>query len=787
MASFFKSAFEKLSSNNQERIATATEYTALQVSPQGDLFGIFVDMRNYLKAISEKKVGSGTTKLKIKGKDAKALGVATQGIGAGMQMIVEAINALPDATVAQEKMDVITSGIDALSEMGLSILKFAGYLALSLPLLILGIPALMLAVPMILAVGGIFWLLGKMGISGEITETSEGLAMAGLAMVALAGGLVLAGMILVAGNSMFGSSDDDKNKDENSMGWGGVIGAVVGMVLGTALVFGIAGKFAPSIFEGASVMLYATLPILLLAASFAIFAMAVTPDGDGWETIAQVTAVVTGLGLLMSAAGAAAVFIIPGAAAMVISGLALISVAAGISLMASVLNPSMFEKGGLFADSGNTTKGVSVLGITLIPGGRPMSNLEWALLSVGRSFMLPPLAIAGMYAGAPALIMAGLALLSVAKGLEAFQALDVDYESLPDNIAKTTTVLAIAFGKVGELYPGGGGSFLQALTGDTTGTSSVHQGISAVGGMGKALAGIAAGVQHMAMLSFPTKWDKNGNPIAFRSITDDDLLAVGTNTKRIINSLTGTFGEIGGDKKAQGSTWFTSSTYEKGIKLVDRMGDPLVKLSTFVKDFATVKKEDIDNVASKTKAIVKGLTGAFMENEDGSQVKPMDMRQAAMAYTQMSRSSGVFAENFIEFKDGINDLDLEKVVEVRKMYEGLAALSKSDSNIVEDMSESMIEAIELLAEKLGEFSSDVKSASSGPSLIDKAKSLVSDTQAKIAAKNAPPGTAAATSTSEADKAMMIDNSALLLAIKKLERTMSSTQNVFVVNQEGSIG
>ena len=151
MASFFKSAFEKLSSQNQERIVEATEYTAMQVSPQGELFGVFVDMRNLLKKISEQK-----NEVKIKGRDAKAVGVATQGIGRGIKLIAEALDAIPSGKEAEQKMKAIVMGVDALSNLGMAIFKFAGMLALSLPLLILGVPALVLTSALVLAVGGIF-------------------------------------------------------------------------------------------------------------------------------------------------------------------------------------------------------------------------------------------------------------------------------------------------------------------------------------------------------------------------------------------------------------------------------------------------------------------------------------------------------------------------------------------------------------------------------------------------------------------------------------------------------
>ena len=757
MASFFKSAFEKLSMQNQERMVEATEYTAMQVSPQGDLFGIFVDMRNLLKKISEQK-----NQVKIKGRDAKAVGVAAQGIGQGIKLIAEALNAIPNGKEAEQKMNAIVTGVDALSNLGMAIFKFAGMLALSLPLLILGIPALMLAIPMVLAVGGMFWLLGKMGIDKSIKDVSTGLAIAGLAMVSLAGGIVLSAIILMEGSKYV---SDKGEAGQYSMGLGGALGLMAAMVVGTGLVFALAGLVSGQIKKGAMTMLFATLPILALSLTMAIFTKAVPPTKEGWTSLGQVGALVTGIGLVMAGAGAASALILPGAAAMLVAGVALIAVSKGISAFQNVMTPEMFAKGGIFADSGNATKPVTVLGITILEGGRPMSNLEWALLSVGRAFMLPPLAIAAMYAGAPALMMSGLALMSIAKGLEKFQALDIDYDVLPGQIAKVTTVLGDAFATVGDKYPGGGGGFLSVITGSGAGTSKVAQGISAVMGMGKALAGIAAGVQHMADLRFPTKWDKDGNPIEFRTLIEDDFKNLGENTKKIVLALSSTFSEIGGNDAAKGSTWFTSSDYEKGIAVVAKMGDPLVKLAEFIKVFTDKGIDDtmIDNVSAKTKAIIRGLTTAFFASEDegGISLSPREQMTAARAYEKYASASGTFAENFGTLKDNINDLDLEKVTEVRKMYEGLAALSKSDTNIVEEMGESMVEAIQLLAEKLSEFSTEVKTATS----------------------TAPAVTSNATTTNS-NTSITPDNKDLIAAIENLQMAMSGTLPVYVTNQEG---
>ena len=743
----FRSPFEKLSLGQQERIAVATELTATQVSPGGDLFGVFIDIRNYLKIISKKQSSS---KINIKGKDATAVAKGVVGIGEGMKLIVEALNAMGKAKDAKDKMDVITGGIDAIKEMGKAILIFAASMALALPLLIVGIPGLMLSVLMITIVGGMFWMLGKMGITKEIKEVAIGLAIAGLAIVSLAGGFVLAEMILnYAGSPMQ------------------TLLMVSALVLGTAVTFGFAGIFAGLIRQGAMAMLFATLPILAISLSMLIFTSAIKPDADGWESIGQISAIVVGLGLAMAGAGAAAAFIIPGAAAMIMAGLSLILIAVGISALQKALGKKMFAEGGIFADSGMTTEPVEVLGITIVKGGRSMSNMEWAMLSIARSFMLPPLAIAAMYAGAPAIMMSGLALLSIAKGIEKFQALDIDYATLPDNIAKVTTVLATAFGQIGLQYPGGGPSIKSLLTGDYSGTSPVYQGIKAVSGMGNALTGIAMGVQAMAMLKFPVKWDKNGNPIEFRSITENDLAMVGVNTRKIVLALSKTFSEVGQSEAAQGSTWFTSSDYEKGIKVVKKMGDPLIKLAEFVKTFNNIKEQDVKSVGNKTQLLIKTLTSSFFASS--GELKPRDYMAISMSYQVMADANEDIADSFDDWKESINDLDLKKVTEVRKLYEGLAYLSKNGGETaIEQMGESMVEAIETLVEKLDEFAKNLGSGSNSPGIIERAGNAL--------------GLGRSTTNTESTSAVPAANNAELVdAISEVKKTLQQGINVNVSN------
>jgi hypothetical protein len=385
--------------------------------------------------------------------------------------------------------------------------------------------------------------------------------------------------------------------------------------------------------------------------------------------------------------------------------------------------------------------------------------MEWALFSVARSFAIPPTAIAAMYVGAPALMMSGLALVAIAKGIEKFQAMDIDYNVLPMQIAKVTTVLGDAFGAIGKKYPGGGGGFISAMFGSGGGTSDVAQGISAVSGMGRALTGIATGVQAMADLKFPIKWDKNGNPIAFRTLTDDDFAKVTINTQKIVTALSGTFGKIGSAPEAKDPWgWFGNSAVEEGIQIVKKMGDPLVSLSEFVSAFAK-EDVDVDAVTNKTRKLIGSLTSIFV-NEEGANLSAKDISKYARSYDDMADAVEDMADGMEDWKDAVNGLDLEKVTEVRKLYEGLASLSNNgDTNIVEEMGQSMIDAIQLLSDKLSEFAGTMKGTSPSAS------------SPTTGAVNQPQSAAAVTQ----------NNEQLVSAIDDLKRQLAGTLDVYVTN------
>jgi hypothetical protein len=94
----------------------------------------------------------------------------------------------------------------------------------------------------------------------------------------------------------------------------------------------------------------------------------------------------------------------------------------------------------------------------------------------------------------------------------------------------------------------------------------------------------------MALLKFPTGFDKEGKATGYRQFNVDDAKAVADNTQMLVGSLTGTFQEIGSNPNAQnGSWWGGKSTIEKGIAIVTGIGEPLLNLAKGVEAMAKLK------------------------------------------------------------------------------------------------------------------------------------------------------------------------------------------------------
>jgi len=486
----------------------------------------------------------------------------------------------------------IVKGALALIVMGIGL--FA--LSVGIGFMRLAIPSVEVGIGMIALIGGIGLVFGVIGMA------FANVALGGAAMIIAGVALIVLGLGVMAMMHSLPTVEEG-----------------IGMLLligGLGLVFGVAGLAAAFIALGAASMIVAGVALIVIGAGVAIMAAA-TKDVT-MDQVLVMGAIIGGIGVAMAAAGLASPLILLGSVAMTAAGIAVLAISVGMAALAAI----DFNKLGTISEKGN--KAFNWSGEKGFFGGKK-SNFETAMDAIADGMSLGPLSILGIMTGAPVMILAGAALTSIALGLRVFTSAigDTDLPRLSDNVQMIVSGLSETFAEVGASM---GGPFWF--------TSDVYKGIQATRGMGTSLTGIAKGVQAMAMLRFPTGFDKEGNPTGYETIdlgtAVPNLVA---NTKLIITGLSSAFAEVGESKAAQGSSWFSSSSYEKGIDVVQKMGTPLFNLAKGVQSMAMLKfptgfdKDgnatgyksigDVDTLVAKlaknTKALIIGLAGVFEE------------------------------------------------------------------------------------------------------------------------------------------------------------------------------
>ena len=428
------------------------------------------------------------------------------------------------------------------------------------------------------AIDGISW-----GDLGKIAAIIVGLAL----VMGIAGAGPLPGFIalgsaamIVAGIALItiGAGVNVFNNAIKDLSWENV-GMMAAIIGGLALVMGIAGAgpLPAFIALGSAAMMVAGIALIPIGAGVAVMSKAV--ENLTMDKVAIIGASIGGLALVMGAAGLASPLILLGSAAMLVAGVALIAIAGGVTIL-SALPAKIFAKGGLFADSGQT-------GFF----GGAKSNFEVMMDAIADGVSVNPFTAAGMLLGGAAFIAAGIALLTIGAGISEFQKIaeKADLKKLNTNVNLIVSSLAETFGQVGKKYPGGAAGLF-------SGGSLVSQGIDATSGMGRALTGIARGMQSMANLQFPTKFDKEGNPIEFESMDSDAPARVAVNAGIITGVLADVFGKIGKKYPGGKASLFTAifgggkkSPVADGISSVMGMGDALTGIALGVQAMADLK------------------------------------------------------------------------------------------------------------------------------------------------------------------------------------------------------
>ncbi len=398
---------------------------------------------------------------------------------------------------------------------------------------------------------------------------------------------------------------------------------ILGIILGLGVVFGIAGAgpVPGFILAGAAAMVVVGVALVIIGAGVAIMSSAI--KGLKTEQLLQMGAIILGLGLGFAGLGLAAPFIALGAGAMLIAGVATAAVGTGLKILTGIdfkkLGNINKKGAGPFNFSGEMTKGF--LGMFK----RKKTNFEVAVEAIVDGVSLGPLSIIGVYAGAPAILIAGRSLSSIAKGLLDFQEMSkgINVKKLSGNIKFTLAVVSSAFADIGRQTKKAGG--LRGLLGG--GTNPVAEGIKSVKGMGKVLSNLAEGIQAWADLKYAVYYNEDGSVGEYRSITTDDMKTVTANIKMVLRTLNVVFQELG---ESNGNTnWFRKGKIEKGVKAIQGVGSELGGIATAVQDWANLTytvyddkgeeikrnmtQADLDGAIIRMKSVIHSLTSVLGE------------------------------------------------------------------------------------------------------------------------------------------------------------------------------
>ena len=342
-----------------------------------------------------------------------------------------------------------------------------------------------------------------------------------------------------------------------------------------------------------------------------------------------------------------------------------------------------------------------------------------------------------------------------ATGYRTFDAAAAD--QVTANTEMLVSALGGTFAKIGANPDANDGSWWG-------GKSTIEKGIEIVAGIGEPLLNLAKGVQAMADLKFPI-YDKDGNITGYNTIkgVGDLKNKVGRNTQMLIQALTDTLTTIGKDNDGATSSWWQGSTaFEDGIEIVSMIGEPYKVLGESVKTIIDiVGKMDSKAFAGKMQDIIGVFTGdatmqgdfmtlsfktAFVKQvgesfeklgssipsitsalanfnaEQGRAffnafVGPVDEGDMANGYAQQNHMWKAIGSAMVQTKDSmpgitsaINEMDMDKLVESRKMFEALAVLGEGGDpgDILAQMGESLEEALQNLADMLSEFKGSVE-------------------------------------------------------------------------------
>lgn len=460
----------------------------------------------------------------------------------------------------------IKAGADAFKDVGKTLLWMsAGVVAIGVAVggMMMIDPLLPLIVPAtLLALGGTFALIGAVGRT--VQKGADAMSGIGKSMVFMAAGIIAIGAA-VALLWMVSPL---------------LLLAVPVMILGIAAAFGLAGRLPLK--SGAISMGFVALSMIAISAGMAMIGLVVKEVGaveilKGLGLIA-----VTGLVFGLAGTGPIPLAIAAGALALGLAGFSLMALGTGL---------------GMYMDAvGDITLESSAIMIASLVG----MGVAFAGIGAAALFIIP---------GAAAGIAMGVAMLSVAAGVEAVKKADYFKDFDTDKFAEVITGIGGAFAAVGQEGGKGGGGLLGWLTGIELGPNNVKRGIDSVLKAKDAMTSVAEGLVNFKNITAGLNFGKPGE--------EGGLL---TTITHVLGSVGSVFASIGSKDKTDNKSLigiifgadFEEGDVENGIEVVQKSGSALKSIAGGLKNFNDFVTNELGGFGSGADGKMDSLTKSIV-------------------------------------------------------------------------------------------------------------------------------------------------------------------------------
>jgi hypothetical protein len=458
----------------------------------------------------------------------------------------------------------VTRGTRALDKMGDAIRSFAiglAFFAVTTFFILMQPMILVMMMASIALMTGAFYLIGK--LKKDIVKGSVAMLTMGLALIPFAIGYgIFAVMMAIAAPTW-----ED-------------LGKQAAILVGTGLIFALAGSQLALIAQGA--LGFAAIGLGMIVFSIGYLPFALATKGTTWNDVGIQMALLFGLGVVMSLMG----LVVGASFGLVLLG-PLMYAAIGLSLL--LLAPGLIAFKTIDWKDKDTENLTTMLGGLRLAfmGGQKGDGFFAGIGNVFKTIVSAPV-IAG---AAAAYGMIGLTLTTLSKGLADFADTDWD-EDDTKNLTEVLSGLSSAFASAGG-EPTNPGGLWGAVFGTTFTPNAVERGAESIMDAGSALIEISKGLERFHQLSKKVKW---GTP---EKGEDGDYGGKDTMAYAVINTIgfvQKAFAAVGNEGNVEGGGfWAQTFGYKRnavaeGIHAVQGAGAELFQIAEGLEKFASMSK-----------------------------------------------------------------------------------------------------------------------------------------------------------------------------------------------------